>query len=613
MKQYKYLDDFKKWFVLDNKTGYKFKENVIKKHNLDWYNYINDFSKEYNLDHKQSIYHIINNLTHIPTCESGFEFKFISPKLGYSEMCKEKCKSCKTLIYKKIKENNIKKWGVSNPMQLDSVKKMQSNNNLKKWGVKNSFQREDIKEKIKETHIKKWGVDHHTKVPEIKEKKEQTNLKKYGVKHATQNSKVKEKVKKTNLEKYGFECNLSDPDIKDRIKSTNAKKWGVDHVMKHPMVKEKAKNTNIKKWGAKTWSESDFAIEHTFNKLKENYPEIKSYDRSNKSITVGCTSCICGKNEYQTTVRLFRQRINVNGIHPCINMVPIKTGISTYHEDISNWIKSIYNFEIQQNNRTLLNGKEIDIYIPDRKLGIEFNGIYWHSELFKERDYHQNKAISSMENGISLFHIWEDDWLTKPHIIKSMIMNKLGLSKKIGARLCVIREVNSDEAKQFLDQNHLQGNVRSSVRIGLYFNGELVALMTLGKLRKVVNQKNISSEWELYRFSSKRGYVIQGGFNRLLNYFINTYNPNKIHTYASLDHSVGNIYSKSGFTLEHISSPGYWWVVNGIKQHRYNFRKDVLVKAGGDPTKSETQIMHEMGHWRVWNSGNLKFLFDLTK
>lgn len=599
------------WLTNENKTGYKFKPNVIKKFNINWFNYINEFMSKYELSFIQSIYHIINSLTNVPTCEMEFPYKFNNFKLGYTTMCVEQCKSCKSKVYDQIQKNNIKKWGVSNPMQLNQVKEKQVSNNLKKWGVKNQFQIEEVKEKIKNTTFEKWGVNHHTKVQEIKEKKENTNLKKYGVKHSIQNPTVKEKAKETNLKNWGYECPLSSPAIQEKIKKTNIETRGVDHVMKDPAVRENAKNTNIKKYGSKTWAESDAAIEHTFKKLKTKYPEIKEYHHSTKEISVECKSCICGKGKYRTSVRLFRQRINVNGIHPCINMNPIKTGISTYHEDIMKWIKSIGDFKIEQNNRNILSGKEIDIYLPDYNFGIEFNGVYWHSELYKEKEYHQQKSILANERGISLFHIWEDDWLIKPHIVKSMIMNKLGVSKKIGGRKCQIKEVSLTEANKFLDENHLQGKVNSSVRVGLFFKDELIALMTLGKLRRVVNQSNIHNEWELYRFASKLNTNVQGGFTRLLNWFINNHSPNKIHTYASLDHSNGGVYIKSGFTLDHISTPGYWWVVDGIKHHRYNFRKSILVKEGADADKSETQIMHDRGYWRIWNSGNLKFTLNI--
>lgn len=521
----------KEWLKHDNKTGYKFKQNVIKKFNLEWFNYTNEFAIKHKLNFIQSLFHIVNSLTDIPACENNFIYKFNGFKPGYSTMCINKCKSCKSKIYDQIKMNNTEKWGVHNPMQLKSVKERQISNNLKKWGVKNPFQHENVKEKIKSTNVKKWGVDHHTKVQEIKDKKESTNLKKYGVKHSTQNSIIKEKVKKTNLQKWGYESVLSSPIIQEKIKKTNIETRGVDYAMKDPAVKERVKNTNINKWGSKTWAESDAATEHTFKKLKNTYPEITDYDYSTKNITVKCKNCICGENEYQTSIRLFRQRINVNGIHPCIKMVPIKTGMSTYHNDISTWLNTICDAPIELNNRQILNGKEIDIYIPSHKFGIEFNGIYWHSEFFKEKDYNQHKSLTSKEKDIELLHIWEDDWLTKPHIIKSMILNKIGLSKKIGARKCTIKEVNSHDAMRFLNQSHLQGSVNSSIRLGLYLNAELVALMSLGKLRKAVNQKNISGEWELYRFSSKCGYTIQGGFTRLLNYFIKTYNPNKIRTH----------------------------------------------------------------------------------
>lgn len=305
---------------------------------------------------------------------------------------------------------------------------------------------------------------------------------------------------------------------------------------------------------------------------------------------------------------LYFQRIKYN-VTPCIHKNPInKTGITQSY--LFDFILSL-NINAIKNDRLVLNGKEIDIFIPDYNLGLEFNGVYWHSELFKDKDYHQHKTNLAKINNVDLFHIWEDDWLYKRPIVESMIKSKLGISKKIGARKCKINEVSPSDSRKFLEENHLQGSINSSIRIGLYHNDELVSLITLGKLRKTLNQLHKNNEWELYRFASKLNTNVQGGFTRLLNYFINNYNPAKIHTYASLDHSSGDVYLKHGFVLNHIAQPGYWWVVDGIKQHRYNFTKQKLIREGEDPNKTESQIMYDRGSYRVWDSGNLKFTLNL--
>ncbi len=192
-----------------------------------------------------------------------------------------------------------------------------------------------------------------------------------------------------------------------------------------------------------------------------------------------------------------------------------------------------------------------------------------------------------------------------------MLAAKLGKCEtSVGARKCTIKELDYNEAKDFLTTNHLQGNVPSSTRIGLYFEDELIALGTFGKKRKALNQK--AKAGELYRFASKLNTNVHGGFSKILSYFITTYQPKEILTYASLDHSTGGLYTKTGFDLSSITNPGYSCVVDSIRKHRYNYTKQKLVSSGADPNLTEREIMHSRGHYRIWDSGNLKFLMILV-
>jgi hypothetical protein len=258
-----------------------------------------------------------------------------------------------------------------------------------------------------------------------------------------------------------------------------------------------------------------------------------------------------------------------------------------------------------------IDNKEIDIYVPPKKVGIEYDGLYFHSVLFKGKKYHQQKTDLCEKNDIQLLHIFEDEWANKKEIVKSIIKSKLGIfSDKIFARKCTIREINSKESAKFLVENHLQGNTGSSVKIGLYYNNELVSVMTLGKKRISMGVKTrIDGEYELIRFCNKQNTLVIGGASKLLNYFIKTYNPKSILTFADRRYSNGNLYKQLGFTLIGNTEPNYFY----FKQHdlkreyRFKFRKDILIKNGFDASKTEHQIMEERGYFRIYDCGSMKF------
>ena len=261
-----------------------------------------------------------------------------------------------------------------------------------------------------------------------------------------------------------------------------------------------------------------------------------------------------------------------------------------------------------EHDRTVLDGKEIDIYIPDKNLAIELNGLYWHSEIYKNETYHQDKSVACIEKNIQMIHIWEDDWVEKKDVVKDIILSKFGLNKRIFARKCSIREVSPSDAREFIERNHLQGNINAKVRIGLYFGDELVEIATFGKLRAVMNMKGDDTQYELYRLCSKLGYNVIGGVSKIMKYFIEKYNPREMITYASFDISNGNAYDIV-FERVSLTKPGYYWSKGGKKYNRFNFTKHKLVKMGFDKNKTENEIMHELGYYKVFDSGNIKFRY----
>ena len=177
----------------------------------------------------------------------------------------------------------------------------------------------------------------------------------------------------------------------------------------------------------------------------------------------------------------------------------------------------------------------------------------------------------------------------------------------IYARNCEIRELNSDSCKKFIDLNHLQGHIPASIKLGLYHNNELISIMTFGKLRAALGNKGIYSEYEMYRFCNKIGHNIVGGASKLLNYFIKKFNPTYILSYADRRWSDGRLYNKLKFKFSGVSSPNFWYIKNGIRYHRFNFRKNKLIKEVYDSDKTAHNIMLERKMYRIYDCGNIKF------
>lgn len=267
--------------------------------------------------------------------------------------------------------------------------------------------------------------------------------------------------------------------------------------------------------------------------------------------------------------------------------------------------------EFSSCNKKILNGIELDIFIPKYNIAIEYNGLFWHSEKQgKNKFYHIDKTKKCLEKNIRLIHIFEDDWLNKREIIKNRLSNLLKINQEqIYARKCLIRTINTQEKSIFLDKNHIQGNDKSSIHIGLEYNGKIVSVMTFGKERVVMGNKNQKEGvFELFRFSSLN---VVGGFSKLLKYFIKNYNPQKIITYADRNWSPGNefcFYGKMGFSFVKETPPNYYYMFKYKKrEHRFNYRKDRLIKEGYDPNKTEREIMFERGFDMIWDTGNLKY------
>jgi very-short-patch-repair endonuclease len=289
-----------------------------------------------------------------------------------------------------------------------------------------------------------------------------------------------------------------------------------------------------------------------------------------------------------------------------------KAIFSNIEKDFLRFVEENYLGEVQVNVKNIIKPYELDIYLPELKLAFEFNGLYWHSEKFVYKNYHLDKTLKCEEKGIHLIHIYEDDWVYKQDIVKSRILNLLGKSKKIFGRKCIIKEVCYKDSKEFLETNHIQGNCLSKIRLGLYYEKELISLMTFSNLRKNLGQIRKEGSFELLRFCNKLNITVVGGANKLFKYFINTYEFDSIISYADRSWTMNNgksLYDKLGFKFITLTNPNYFYVNKGIRENRFKYRKNILLKQGFDKNKTEHQIMLKRNLYRIFDSGSMKYEF----
>ena len=265
-------------------------------------------------------------------------------------------------------------------------------------------------------------------------------------------------------------------------------------------------------------------------------------------------------------------------------------------------------FNFEQSNRDLLNGKEIDLVNHERKLGIEINGVYWHRESEKDRNYHLSKTNLTNDKGYQLLHFWDLELMHKKELVYSMVASRLGLSeRKIYARKCVIQDIDSKTCNEFLEYNHLQGKCNASIRYGLFYVGELVAVMTFAKPRY-----NKKYDWELIRFCSQQNTNVVGAASKLFSHFKRLHENQSVISYANKRFSNGNVYIQIGFNLVGHSVPSYSWV-KGIQIYsRSQTQKHKLKALLGEyfnESLTEAENMQSNGFYRIWDCGNMIFEF----
>lgn len=554
--------------------------NILR--NKKYSNIVNFLNDKYPMlaDNRYSfgmkIFWFVNNLNDFPPCvECGKPN--MTHRCGingyYTNYCSAKCSNGNNKLAN-MKETFIEKYGVDNPLKNDTVKKKQIDTTLEKYGVRNISLLDSTIQKISNTKSEKYGDPYFTNL----EKTRNTILKKYGVDNVFQLAEIQQKTRDTLLKKYGVEHPMQSDIIKQKMTDK------MSHYAIH--------NSYANYLAVNPYSEPNFSEEYYFQNRK-----------SLDEFEFKCRKC--GK--------IFSSRIHNGTIRRCpICYSSVTTSGS--EQEIFDFISNNYSGLIIRKDRTVLDGKELDFYLPNLKLAIEFDGLYWHSELNGiDKKYHISKTRHCEDKGIQLLHIFEDEWENKQEIVKSKLLSLIGVYQtKIFARKCSIVEVSKIDEMNFLEQNHIQGYAISSYCYGLMFNGELVALMNFVKPRIALGGKNKTGVYELLRFCVKRNYHVVGAAGKLLKHFEKNVHPTELISYADRRWSVGKLYRATGFRLDHISPPNYWYLNNGcsVREHRFSFRKSLLKKKLNiyDENLTEVENMRLNKYTRIFDCGNLVFI-----
>ena len=473
----------------------------------------------------------------------------------------------------KYKETCIKKYGVDNPNKNSNIREKIKNTCLEKYGVESYMESSKFKSDSKQTCLEKYGTEYYILTSEFKTKTTKTNLEKYGVEKYNNS----EKAKQTSFEKYGFTSYTKTQDFLDKTKMTCLKKYGVDNPNKNKKIKKKSNDTR--------------KINRLLELKKYNIVDI-DYDNN-----IYRFFCDCGKEHiFDIDYNTLKNR-RTYGIPLCTicNDYLTKSGDEI---NIYNFIKENYDGDIILSSRNIIKPYELDIFLPELKLAIEYNGLYWHNEITKDNKYHYNKTELCEAKGIQLYHIYEDDWRDKQNIVKNILLDKLHIKEYKPLNIEYdIKEISDNTlVNTFLTKNHINGHIKSKINIGFFNKGQLIALITFRK---------INNKYELLQFCNISDFNI---IDKLLIFFINKYNPTEIITY--LDRSIPQnmiIYNSIGFDYIKKIEPNYYYIINKKRENKNQYRKSMLIKQGFNPLKSEHEIMLDRKIFRIYDSGSLLY------
>ena len=442
------------------------------------------------------------------------------------------------------------------------------------------------------------------------EKRKVTCIKKYGTEFNSQSDVVKQKKVDTCRSKFGEDTNLVTTDTKAKIKETLLQRYGVTNPSKHPSTLQKRAITNLERYGNSCSAQSSIIRDKIYSKHLSEYgvklfPKAKYSENQIKLLTnrdhLESEYNTLGIAGICTSYQLHRDRVvfrlDAWGIEYNKNITGIEEFVKTILDE--------HNVKYEYRSRKIIKPLELDFYLPDYNIAIEVNGLYWHSEQFVNKQYHTSKLKQCSEQGIQLITIFSDEIEQKPDIVKSRLLHILKKSVNVTvARKCSIQHIGNEQSADFLSTYHIQGVGKSTIKLGAFYNNDLVAVMTFSTNRKFTGNKE--QYYELVRFATVGN--IPGIAGKLFSAFIREYSPEKVISYADRRWSNGNLYTALRFKLVRTSEQNYWYSKNMLlREHRFKFTKQKLVSLGFDQSKSESEIMQTRGYKKIWDCGTLCF------
>lgn len=335
--------------------------------------------------------------------------------------------------------------------------------------------------------------------------------------------------------------------------------------------------------------------------LLEQYKDVDSF------IKFKCNNC--GINFEKSWSKITGDRYALN----CINC---NKRVNKAQNTIASFVQSLIGIDPEQNNRVLIKPLELDILI-NNKFAIEYCGAIWHSSRFgKSSTYHQEKLDACTAKDIRLITMFDDEWKNKEDICKSRIRNLLGLTNnKIYARKCEIKKIPNEDALAFCLKNHIQGKGQTNKSYGLYYENNLVSVMTFSLPSASKAGKKKDYDWELNRFCSLLDTVVIGGANKILAAFRKDYPKDRIITFCDLRWGNGKVYENMGFKFLYRTRPNYYYIgesTNWERKHRFGFTKQKLINlfSETDITLTEKQIALKNGLFQMHDCGHLKFILE---
>lgn len=487
---------------------------------------------------------------------------------GYYSHCSKKCTANDNGTVAKRKATSLELYGSEGYNNHEQTSKTK----LERYGDANYANGD----RIRATKKERYGIAGYNNP----EKRKLTKLEKYGASNYVNT----EKAMATKEARYG------DPTYNNSMKmqSTKLERYGISNFV-NP---EKARDTVLK---------------HTIEKYSEKLKgQCDILEYSNYRFKCRCIKC---GHEFDIPINTGYMRLFRYGTKWCTNCNPPDATKSKSETALFQYVESLVGTgNVFQSDRKVLDGAELDIYVPEKKIAIEFDGLYWHNELNHPGTYHLRKTEMCERAGIRLIHIFEDEWMFQQDIVKSRIAGILNKNLRVYARDCTVEEVDSKTAAEFLNSNHIQGSCVSKWRYGLFDSTfGLVALMTFGKNR-------FDAGIELLRFCTLKHLSVVGGASRLFKHFTDDHPEiDSIISYADRRWSGPDaFYPKLGFELEGTTRPSYYYIIGNNRHNRMEFTKKALVESGYSESMSEHEIMLSRKIYRIYDCGNYRYKWTRT-